>query len=147
MPPIVTLSRNDWSLHRKGPIDQARHNERVKEAIKGNLGEIVSQESIITSDGKKIVKVPIRSLDLPRFRFDRGRKNHAGQGQGKSKVGDVLGQEPLGDGSKGPGRGKQAGDQPGIDYYEAYITVDELASLLFEYLGLPFLKTKGKALV
>jgi len=146
MPLTVSLSRNDWSLHRKGPIDQARHNERVKEAIKGNLGEIVSQESIITSDGKKIVKVPMRSLDLPRFRFDRGRKNHAGQGQGDSKKGDVIGQESQGDG-QGPGKGKQAGDQPGIDYYEAEITVDELAALVFEDLGLPFLKPKGRALV
>ena len=146
MLPMVSLSRNDWSLHRKGPIDQARHNERVKEAIKDGLGEIVSQESIITSDGKKIVKIPIRSLELPRFRFDRGRKNHAGQGQGKSKVGDVVGQEGQGDG-QGPGKGKQAGDQPGIDYYEAEITVDELAALVFEDLGLPFLKPKGKALV
>jgi uncharacterized protein len=146
MAATVSLSQHDWSLHRKGPIDQARHNERVKEAIKDSLGEIVSQESIITSDGKKIVKVPIRSLELPRFRFDRGRKNHAGQGQGKSKVGDVLGQESQGQG-QGPGKGKQAGDIPGIDYYEAEITVDELAALLFEDLGLPFLKPKGKALV
>src|SRR5215212_7937760 len=146
MTATVSLSQHDWSLHRKGPIDQARHNERVKEAIKDSLGEIVSQESIITSDGKKIVKVPIRSLELPRFRFDRGRKNHAGQGQGDSKVGDVLGQEPGGQG-QGPGKGKQAGDIPGIDYYEAEITVDELAALLFEDLGLPFLKPKGKALV
>jgi uncharacterized protein len=146
MTPTVSLSKNDWSLHRKGPIDQARHNEKVKDAIKGNLGGIVGQESIITSDGKKIVKVPIRSLDLPRFRFDRGRKNHAGQGQGKSKVGDVVGQEGQGDG-QGPGKGKQAGDQPGIDYYEAEVTVDELAALVFEDLGLPFLKPKGKALV
>src|SRR5207237_6702674 len=100
MLPTVSLSQNDWSLHRKGPIDQARHNERVKEAIKDSLGEIVSQESIITSDGKKIVKVPIRSLELPRFRFDRGRKNHAGQGQGKSKLGDALRQDANG---QGPG--------------------------------------------
>ncbi len=90
MLPTVSLSKSDWSLHRKGPIDQARHNERVKEAIKDSLGDIVSQESIITSDGKKIVKIPIRSLELPRFRFDRGRKKHAGQGQGGPKVGDVI---------------------------------------------------------
>ena len=145
MQPTVTLSRNDWSLHRKGPIDQARHTERVKEAIKGNLGQIVGEESLITSDGKKIVKVPIRSLDLPRFRFDRGRKDHVGQGQGDSKVGDVLGRE-AGQGA-GPGRGKQAGEQPGIDYYEADVTVDELAALVFEDLGLPFLQPKGRALV
>ena len=145
MRPTVTLSRNDWSLHRKGPIDQARHNERVKDAIKGNLGQVVGEESLITSDGKKIVKVPIRSLDLPRFRFDRGRKDHVGQGQGDSKVGDVLGQEARP--GQGPGRGKQAGDQPGVDYYEAEITVDELAALVFEDLGLPFLQPKGRALV
>ncbi len=146
MLPTVTLSRNDWSLHRKGPIDQARHNEKVKEAIKGNLGQIVGEEAIITSDGKKIVKVPIRSLDLPHFRFDRGRKNNVGQGDGDSKVGDVLGQEPGGQGA-GPGRGKQAGELPGIDYYEAEITVDELAQMLFEDLQLPFLQPKGRALV
>src|SRR6476661_7532632 len=89
----LTLARNDWGLHRKGPIDQARHTEKVKNAIKGNLGRIVGEESIITSDGKSIVKVPIRSLDLPRFRFDDGRRNHTGQGNGKSQVGDVLGQD------------------------------------------------------
>ncbi len=140
----VSLSHNDWSLHRKGPIDQARHNDKVKEAIRGNLGEIVAQEAIITSDGKKIVKVPIKSLELPHFRFDRGRKAHVGQGQGDSKVGDVLGQESPG---QGQGGGKQAGDQPGVDYYEAEITVDELAALVFEDLGLPFLQPKGRALV
>jgi uncharacterized protein len=143
--PTVSLSRHDWSLHRKGPIDQARHDARVKEAIKGNLGHIVGEESLITSDGKKVVKVPMRSLELPRFRFDRGRKDHAGQGGGKSKVGDVLGQEPGQ--ARGPGRGKQAGEQPGVDYYEAEITVDELAALVFEDLGLPFLQPKGRALI
>ena len=144
MLPHVSLSRNDWTLHRKGPIDQARHNEKVKEAIRGNLDAIVGEEAIITSDGKKVVKVPIRSLDLPHFRFDRGRKNHVGQGQGDSKIGDVLGQEASG---QGPGRGKQAGELPGVDYYEAEVTVDELAALVFEDLGLPFLQPKGRALI
>jgi sporulation protein YhbH len=144
MLPHVSLSRNDWTLHRKGPIDQARHNEKVKEAIRGNLDAIVGEEAIITSDGKKVVKVPIRSLDLPHFRFDRGRKNHVGQGQGNSKIGDVLGQEASG---QGPGRGKQAGELPGVDYYEAEVTVDELAALVFEDLGLPFLQPKGRALI
>jgi len=142
MPLTVSLSKNDWSLHRKGPIDQARHNEKVKEAIKGNLAGIVGEEAIITADGDKIVKVPIRSLELPHFRFDDGRRKHAGQGQGGTKVGDVLGQQPGG--QAGPGRGKQAGQEPGVDYYEAEITVDELAALVFADLGLPFLKPKGR---
>ena len=141
MLPTVSLSQNDWSLHRKGPIDQARHNEKVKEAIKGNLSGIVGEESIITADGDKIVKVPIRSLELPHFRFGHRQQDHVGQGPGNSRPGDVLGHEP---GQPGPGAGPGAGDQPGIDYYEAELTVDELAALVFEDLGLPFLEPKGK---
>lgn len=136
--PMISISRQDWSLHRKGPIDQARHNAKVKEAIKNNLSDIVSEESIITADGNSIVKIPIRSLDLPHFRFDDANKERVGQGGGGSKVGDVIGQVP----GQGPGRGRQAGEQPGIDYYEAELTIDELAELIFEDLKLPNLQPK-----
>jgi uncharacterized protein len=131
----VSLSRQDWSLHRKGPMDQARHNEKVKEAIKENLPGIISEEAIITSDGNRVVKVPIRSLDLPHFRFDFGRNKHIGQGEGDSQAGDTVGQT-------GPGQGKQAGSMPGVDYYEADVTIDEIAALIFEDLGLPNLQQK-----
>ncbi len=139
----VSLSKQDWSLHRKGPIDQARHNQKVKEAIKKNLADIVSEEAIITADGNKVVKVPIRSLDLPHFRFDNRRNQQSGQGNGNSKVGDVIGGSDQQ--GQGPGKGRKAGDQAGIDYYEAEITLDELAALVFEDLGLPNLEDKGKA--
>jgi sporulation protein YhbH len=142
MHPLVTLTQNDWSLHRKGPIDLARHNAKVKEAIKGDLPAIVGEEAIITADGNKIVKVPIRSLELPHFRFSRGEREQVGQGPGGSRKGDVVGQAP-GSGN-GPGTGKGAGDQPCIDYYEAELTVDEIAAMVFEDLGLPFLKPKSK---
>jgi len=131
----LDLSRQDWSLHRKGPIDQARHNEKVKEAIKSNLPGIISEEAIITAEGDRIVKVPIRSLDLPHFRYDFGRNKHIGQGEGGSQPGDKVG-------PAGAGEGKQAGNMPGIDYYEAEITVDEIAALIFEDLGLPNLQQK-----
>ncbi|MCL5957763.1 MAG: sporulation protein YhbH [Chloroflexi bacterium] len=136
----ISLSKNDWSLHRKGPADQARHNEKVREAIKGNLSNIISQEAIITSDGNKIVKVPIRSLELPRFRYDFRKKNQVGQGEGESKPGDNVGQ-----GQPGQGQGRQAGDQPGIDYFEAEVTIEEIASLLFDEMGLPNLEQKQAA--
>ncbi|HET9920122.1 MAG TPA: DUF444 family protein, partial [Ktedonobacteraceae bacterium] len=114
------------------------HKEKIREAIKKNLGEIVSEEGIILSDGKKTVRVPIRSLDEYRFRFDPGRQQHAGQGNGKSKVGDVVAQEPR------PGRGKKgdAGKEAGYDYYEAEISMEELAAMIFEDLALPNLEQK-----
>jgi sporulation protein YhbH len=135
----VTLSQDDWSLHRKGIVDQARHKQKVKEAIKRNLADIVSEQSIITSDGKRLVRVPIRTLEQYKFRYDPNDKRGVGQGDGDSKVGDVL--ERYGK-SNGQGNGQQAGDQPGVDFYEAEITFDELAGMVFEDLSLPNLEER-----
>ena len=133
-----SISQQDWSLHRKGQIDQERHKQKIREAIKKNLADIVSEESIILSDGKKVIKVPIRSLEEYRFRYDPGRQQHSGEGNGNSKVGDVVASEPR----QGRGRRGQAGEEPGVDYYEAEVTLDELAAMIFEDLGLPFLEEK-----
>jgi sporulation protein YhbH len=139
----MSVQRNDWSLQRKGIIDQERHKERVRDAIRKNLGSIVSNEAIIMSDGKRTVKVPIRSLDEYKFRYDHRKKKHVGQGDGKTRVGDVLARE--GQPGKGQGAGGgQAGDAGGAEYYEAEINIDELAALIFEDLHLPFLEEKAK---
>jgi uncharacterized protein len=139
--PTSGISQHDWSLHRKGQIDQERHKKKIREAIKKNLADIVSEESIILSDGKKVIKVPIRSLDEYRFRYDPGRQQHAGEGDGTSEVGDVVATEPR------PGRGRrgEAGEEPGYEYYETDVTLDDLASMIFEDLGLPFLEEKKLA--
>jgi sporulation protein YhbH len=137
----MSISQHDWSLHRKGPQDQQRHKERIKEAIKQNLPGIVSEENIILSDGKRVIKVPIRSLDEYRFRFDDNSGKNAGSGDGDSQVGDVIGR--TGGQKKGSGKGQgPAGEEPGVDYYEAEVSVDEIAALIFEDLGLPNLQEK-----
>lgn len=140
----MMIQRNDWSLQRKGIIDQERHKERVREAIRQNLGSIVSNEAIILSDGKKTVKVPIRSLEEYKFRFDHRKRRHVGQGDGNTKVGDVIAREGQG----GPGSGSgQAGGEGGSEYYEAEVDIDEIAALIFEDLQLPFLEDKAKRAV
>lgn len=140
----MSVRRNDWSLQRKGAMDQERHKERVREAIRKNLGSIISNESIILSDGRKTVRIPIRSLDEYRFRYDFRKKQHVGQGDGQSKVGDVIGREDTG---QGPGRGPGAGDRPGVDYYEADVEIDEIAKLIFDDLHLPYMEEKSKQAV
>jgi sporulation protein YhbH len=139
-PPAMSVSHHDWSLHRKGPMDQQRHKERIKEAIKQNLPHIVSEENIILSDGRHIIKVPVRSLEEYRFKYDDDSGKHAGSGDGDSQVGDVIGRAGN---SQGPGKGQgPAGEQPGIDYYEAEVSLDEIAALIFEDLDLPNLQEK-----
>lgn len=134
-----TVSREDWSLHRKGHQDQVRHQEKVKEAIRQNLPDLITEESIIMSNGKQIVKIPIRSLEEYRFRFNWNKQQHVGSGDGDTQVGDVLGAgmgQPSGDAPGG------AGDMPGTDYYEAEVSVEELQEMLFSDLELPNLQQK-----
>jgi uncharacterized sporulation protein YeaH/YhbH (DUF444 family) len=81
----MSVQRHDWSLQRKGIIDQDRHKERIKDAIKKNLGSIVSNESIILSNGRRTVKVPMRALDEYKFRFDYASANTSARATVKAK--------------------------------------------------------------
>jgi sporulation protein YhbH len=138
--PDFSLSTDSWDLHRRAERDRQRHNEKIKEVIKQNLGDIVSHQDIITADRGKIVKIPIRGLELPRIRYDNGSRERVGQGQGGTKPGDVLGRAP---GQSGQGTGKQAGQEPGVDFYEAEFTLEEVAQMVFEDLHLPNLEERG----
>ena len=142
MAPNYSLSNDSWDLHRRAERDRGRHNEKIKEVIKQNLGDIISQQDIITADRGKIVKVPVRGLELPRFRFDPSDREHVGQGAGGTKKGDIIARAPAKD-EDGQGVGKQAGTEPGVDYYEAEFTIDEIAQMVFEDLHLPNLEDKG----
>ncbi|MDO7907343.1 sporulation protein YhbH [Paenibacillus sp. JX-17] len=135
------LSREDWSLHRKGYQDQQRHQQKVKEMIKQNLPDLITEENIIMSDGKQIIKIPVRSLDEYRFVYNYQKQKHVGQGDGDSQVGDVIGRDPA---AAKPGKGEKAGDQPGYDIVETEVRIDELEDMLFEGMQLPHLKQKDK---
>ena len=137
--PLFSLSTDNWDMHRRAERDRRRHNEKLKEVIKGNLGDIISQQDIITADQGKILKIPVRGLELPRIRFDNAERERVGQGPGGTKPGDVLGRAPQ----QGEGTGKEAGQEPGVDFYEAELTLEELTNLVFEDLHLPNLEERG----
>ncbi|MED3667277.1 sporulation protein YhbH [Geobacillus kaustophilus] len=135
------VSKEDWSLHRKGYDDQKRHQEKVKEAIKNNLPDLITEESIIMSNGRDVIKIPIRSLDEYKIRYNYEKNKHVGQGNGDSQVGDVVARDGSGEG-QGPGKGQGAGDLPGQDYYEAEVSLMEIEEALFSQLELPNLQRK-----
>ncbi|MCP8615301.1 sporulation protein YhbH [Salirhabdus salicampi] len=136
------ITEEDWSLHQKGYDDQKRHQEKVKEVIKQRLPELISEESIVMSDGKRVVKVPVRSLNEYKIRYNYDKNKHAGQGKGDSKVGDVVSKGK--DDDKAQGDGSKPGDQPGADYYETDVSIAELEEELFRHLELPDLEDKEK---
>lgn len=127
-----------WDLRRRAIKDSLRHDERVREAIRDNLKDLIAEESIITSNGNKKLKIPIRYLDQYRFRY--GKNDGDGVGQGEGEVGDVIGS----DGNANPKGAGQAGDQAGREVYEAEFTVDELVKMMLEDLQLPWLEDKER---
>jgi uncharacterized protein len=119
--------------------DRLRHRQKVRESIRENIADIIAEESIIGKDRDRVIKVPIRGIR--EFRFIYGENEPGvGQGDGNSQPGQVVGK---GDGQqKGPGSGDQAGDQPGRDFYETDVTLEELIEIMFEDLELPDLERK-----
>ena len=117
--------------------DRSRHNEKVREAIRENIADIIADESIIGQDRDRVIRVPIRGIKEYRFIYGNQSPNVA-QGNGESERGQVVGKNHAGDesGDGGPG------NQGGVDYYETDVSLDEIINLMFEDLELPDMERK-----
>jgi sporulation protein YhbH len=120
--------------------DRQRHRRKVRAAIRDNIADLISEQSIIGQSKDKIIKIPLRGIK--EYRFVYGQNNpRAAQGGGDSKVGDQIGEAGDEKGDKsGPG---EAGDRPGIDYYETDVSLGELIEIMFEDLELPDMERKA----
>ncbi len=117
--------------------DRKRHREKLRRALKESIADIIAEESIITRDRDRIIKVPIRGVREYRFVFGDN-EGGVGTGDGSTRPGQVVGQA----GQRGPRGPGPAGSEPGVDYYETEITLDELVEIMFEDLELPDLERK-----
>lgn len=135
----MRLDKLPWDLRQRGRLDSDRHAKKVREAVKKNLHHIIAEESIVTSDGKRTTRVPVRYLDS--YHFKHGKPGD-GVGHGPGKPGDII--RPGKGKRKGPGQGRQAGEGAGDMIYEAEISFDELTKMMLEDLALPYLEQKDK---
>lgn len=114
---------DDWSLDRRGQIAKERHDTRVRDALRDRLKDVVTQEDLIMSNGKKAIRIPIKSLDEPSFRYGRNEEN--------------VGQK------KGAGN-KEAGNDPkDEDVLEAAVLLSDVEQELFKYFQLPIIIPKA----
>jgi uncharacterized sporulation protein YeaH/YhbH (DUF444 family) len=129
---------NGWyELFSRGARDWLRHNEKIRDAVRSHLPQIVAGADVI-NDGARTVRVPVRMLEHYRFRL-LSNGEAQGVGQGNAKPGDVLGQSnPSGaSGQKGAG-GK---DHGGIELMLEF-KVDDIVDWLWDDLKLPNLKPR-----
>ena len=118
--------------------DHARFRKIVKGKIRDNLRKYISQGQQMIPKGNDTFKIPMPSIDIPRFKF--GDKSEGGMGQGGGEQGDPVDGQP---GEGEPGQG-EAGEGEGNKELEVDMGIDELAKILGDELELPNIEPKGK---
>lgn len=123
--------------HDRSIEDRRRHRQLVEKSIKENLGDILSEESIVGESKNKKFKIPIKGIKEYQFIYGKNSKGVA-TGVGEEKRGDKIG-----NGKNKPAQGNQgAGNDEGDDVYETEITLEELMDYISEDLNLPNLDQK-----
>jgi uncharacterized protein len=130
------FSESDALRSDRSAGDRKRHREKLRKSIRENIADIIAEESIIGRDRDRVIKVPIRGVKEYRFIFGEN-AGGVGTGDGETEPGQIVGQAGKGKPGQGP-----AGSDPGVDYYETEITLDELVDIMFEDLELPDLERK-----
>ena len=114
------------------------YKKKIEKAIKESIKDVIAEESIIGQDGKKKIKIPVKGIKEYRFVYGKNEKK-VGSAPGKSiNKGQVIGEGKK----KRKGSGSKPGNQRGEEFYEVEITLEELASYLFDGLNLPDLQKK-----
>jgi uncharacterized sporulation protein YeaH/YhbH (DUF444 family) len=129
---------NDWyELFSRGSRDWLRHSEKIRDAVRDHLPQIISGSDII-SDGARTVRVPVRMLEHYRFRL-RTDTEPQGVGQGAAKPGDLLG--PANAGSKPGGKGAGGTERGGAELLLEF-KVNDIIEWMWEELKLPNLQPR-----
>ncbi len=129
-----------YELFSRGARDWLRHNQKVREAVRETLPELIAGEDLITGPGSRTVAVPVKFLEHARLRL-ADPASQQGVEQGMGDPADVLqpGRE------KGEERAESGGTENGEMRFVVELKVDEIVDWLWEDLKLPELKPRRAA--
>jgi hypothetical protein len=130
-----------YELFSRGARDWLRHNQKVREAVRDTLPEILAGEDLMTGpSGNRSVLVPVKFLEHSRFRL-ADPSSQQGAGQGRGQPGDVLapGRE------SGDAEATSGGTESGEIRFVVEMKLDEIIDWIWEELKLPELKPKRAA--
>jgi uncharacterized sporulation protein YeaH/YhbH (DUF444 family) len=131
-----------YDLFSRGARDWLRHNEKVRDAVRETLPDLLAGADLMTRPGNRTVAVPVRFLEHSRLRL-ADTQVQSGAGQGRGQPGDILqpGRE------EGAEPGSQGGTGEGEIRFVVELKIDEIVDWLWEELKLPDLKPKRAATV
>jgi uncharacterized sporulation protein YeaH/YhbH (DUF444 family) len=124
-----------YDLFSRGARDWLRHNEKVRDAVRQHLPQIVAGADVLTG-GASTVRVPVRMLVHYRFRL-RPPQEQEGVGQGNAKPGDRLGRP-----QDREERSSTGGNEEGGIQYTLEFRIDDIVDWLWEEMKLPNLEQR-----
>lgn len=128
-----TNDANWYELFSRGARDWLRHNEKVREAVRGHLPELFSVPDLMTGPEQRNIQVPVRVLEHARFRLSEGRSTR-GAGQGEARPGEVL--RPAAP----PAPGQDGGSGEGELSLLLEFSVDDILDWLWDEFKLPHMR-------
>lgn len=139
-PSRMTAETPWYELFSRGARDWLRHNQKVREAVRANLPQLLAGSDLITNPQNRTVLVPVRFLEHARFRL-ADPEARTGAGQGKGEAGKVLRPAQAGE-ERAAGKAGTEGDEI---RFVLELRVEEIVDWLWEELKLPDLKPKRSA--
>ncbi|SEN81031.1 hypothetical protein SAMN05428959_103234 [Duganella sp. CF517] len=131
---------NDWyDLFSRGARDWLRHNDKVREAVRQHLPDMISAPDVMTGRDQRSVRVPLKLLEHARFKLSNSHAS-VGAGQGPAMPGDVL--RPPDHDFDEPGEG---GDADGEARLLMEFAIDDIFEWLWDEFELPELQPRGAA--
>jgi uncharacterized sporulation protein YeaH/YhbH (DUF444 family) len=126
-----------YDLFSRGGRDWLRHNEKVREAVRQRLPEIISGADVVSGGGHRTVRVPVQLLEHYRFRL-RAPESQTAAGQGSAAPGDVL--RPP-ENQTGQDKGQATTERGGVQFV-LELAIDDIVDWLWEELKLPNLQAR-----
>jgi len=137
---VSSIFREHKTTADRSASDRRRHKKKIEKAIKEGIHNIVAEESIIGQDGKKKIRIPVRGIKEYRFVYG---DNSTNKKTGTAPDSDIRRGQKIGDGkNKKKTHSTAPGNQPGEEFYDVEITLEELAHYLFDDLELPDMEKK-----
>lgn len=129
--------RRWYDLFSRGNRDWLRHNQKIRDAVRAALPDLVARSDVLSRPDNRTVQVPVRFLEHHRFRLLE-QSQETGSGQGNAKAGDVL-ESPT---DVERGAAGQGGDEQGGPSFVLEFNVDDILDWLWEELELPNLQPR-----
>jgi sporulation protein YhbH len=136
----MSIFREHKSIADRSAADRKRHKQKIDKALKEGIKDVVADESIIGQNGKKKVKIPVKGIKEYQLVYGENSKNEKVSSAGDKNV--KKGQIVRKGNKKEKAPGQKASKDPGEEYYEVEVTLEELAEYLFQDLELPDLERK-----